>query len=121
MGNRPKGVGAAPRNFDEFCEQFRIPVEQEELPEGEEPPAPAPVDTVAFNEAELLRHPAILQALCSHGSLLCRKSAATALYPAKERGETSGSFSVLHSAAQVSEARGLASLIPKPPDPEEVD
>lgn len=110
--HRPKGVAVPASNYDDFCEQFRIQNEQqEELPEGEEPPPPSPVEAVNYNEQELLRHPAVLQALSSHGGVLCRNRGTASLFPTVSSG-----LSVIHSATQVPGARGFESLIPKPPE-----
>merc|ERR1712146_538620 len=61
MGVRPADSVADPISFEDFQAAWPPPDGQEE-----------PTETVELDEDQLLAHPAVIQALCTHGSLMCR-------------------------------------------------
>lgn len=75
-----------------------------------DPPPPPEEATLSMGEAEFLRHPAVVQALLTHGAAHCWKRVVAALFSDEGR-------PVAVSAAQLDKVQPLASLIPPPAEP----
>jgi len=116
-GTRPRGAAAPAPELGDFCRELTAvegaEADAADLDPAEEPPAPETI-TIPFDERALLRKPAVLGALCTHGGLLCRKRALAMLFPT---GQTSGL--ALHNSAESAEAKGLVSKVPTPPPTQE--
>lgn len=115
-GARPRGAAAPARELGDFCRELTA-VDGEpqpaEVDPAEELPGPETI-TIPFDEKTLLRKPAVLRALCTHGGLLCKKRALAMLFPG---GQASGL--ALHNSAESAEAKGLFSMVPTPPPTQE--
>ncbi|CAE8677796.1 unnamed protein product, partial [Polarella glacialis] len=78
----------------------------------ETPPPPPDLAAVALSEQVLLQRTSVMQGLCSHGGLLCRRRGLEALFP---RG---GGFGApLSTSSEAAALRELLSLVPPPASP----
>lgn len=128
---RPLDAAAEAPSLADFCRDLLTPPVVEEAPaEKEAPPkskgkkqvAPEPVKSpeesvlevppeealVRLTEEELIRHPAVVRALASHGGLRCRRQVLDCLFP---KGDAELPLVTSFTAAA---AHGLESLVPPP-------
>lgn len=131
---RPRYAASPPRELEPFCRELvppPPPPEPAPVKKGQPPPTPPePIPPpppeevlVSRDNRTLLRHAAVVRALCTHGALLCRKRSLRALFQ-PVRGDSAGDDEdvapppLLRNAAEASVARALASMVPIPPTPE---
>jgi hypothetical protein len=119
-GARSQGVAKPPPELEPFCRELVPPPPPPEPPvpakKGQPPPTPpepvppppAEETWVSRDATYLLRQPAILKALCTHGSLLSRKRALQMLFPSTVDGPQ------LRNAAEAREVAPLTMLVPVP-------
>jgi len=98
-----KGKGKSAPQAEEVLEEMLPPKNPEEA-------------SLDLGEDALLRHPAIVRALCTHGGLLCRRRVLDVIYP-----DQTLAVCGFHNSDDLLTTNGLASLVPPPvlPVPEE--
>jgi len=127
-GRASKAV-VTPRDLEPFCRELVPPPPPPEAPPAKKgqppptppepvpPPPPEEVKTTADVSA-LMRHPAMIRALCTHGSLHCRKRALEALFVSGTRygSAAQNPQPPICASANTVGVEVLTSLVPPPPE-----